>query len=111
MGIRQLIVQFKTDGDLVAGGPDRLFAIEEALFNHFESHPIAYEDGNDFGSGTMNIFIVLEPQTAWDSVIQETKACLKHLTVLDQALIATQSEDDQFAIVWPPNYEGEFSYF
>jgi hypothetical protein len=65
-------------------------------------------DGQDFGSGTMNIYIF--PTGSWRDAIEVVTAYLKSRKVLDQAIIAKRPKaSHRCKVVWPPDFDGEFS--
>jgi hypothetical protein len=65
-------------------------------------------DGGDIGSGTINaFFMVIDPEAACQSITDT----LAPKRLLSGALIAVQCDEDEFEVLWPEGYEGEFSPF
>jgi hypothetical protein len=64
-------------------------------------------DGNDIGSGCLTIFsIIVDPQSAGRTMIAELE---KH-GLLDGAVIAARyGSEEEYRIVHPQNFMGEFS--
>ncbi|NLE37909.1 MAG: hypothetical protein GX621_07780, partial [Pirellulaceae bacterium] len=61
--------------------------------------------GGDIGSGTINAFsFVVDPYPAKSTIV----AALKEHNLLDGAIIAIEHEDD-YEVLWPEDFEGEFS--
>ncbi len=64
-------------------------------------------DGNDIGSGTMNIFsIVVDPDLGAATLVAELR---KH-RLLKGAVVAVQEEED-YRVVYPSRFKGKFSLF
>jgi hypothetical protein len=64
-------------------------------------------DGNDFGSGTMNIFsIVVDPDLGATTMVDELR---KH-RFLKGAVVAVR-EGEEYRVVYPARFKGKFSLF
>jgi len=64
-------------------------------------------DGNDISDGTMNIYCyVVDPRLSLEPMVQE----LKENDLLRAAVVAFQDKDEHFVVLWPENWQGEFSY-
>src|SRR5262245_354974 len=62
-------------------------------------------DGNDIGSGTLNIFsIVVDPELGATTLVEE----LRKKRLLKGAVVAVQ-EDEEYRVVYPARFKGEFS--
>ena len=101
-----LIIQFKTDG--TTPDFDRLVALEDTLIRGYAQNRCAEVDGHDFGSGTMNIFIL--PKRSWAATIEVAFSYLKHHRVLDYAIIAKRLKSERHVVIWPKDFEGVFRY-
>jgi hypothetical protein len=77
---------------------DRLIVIEEELANSLEG--FADVDGNDFGSGEMNIFIIATRPVETFSKIKELMDRRGLLSSLKAAY--RKMDEDDFIILWPP---------
>jgi hypothetical protein len=110
-----LIIQLRitdhwgTDDEFNAG-----VEFELALDEAFQGQACGEVDGNDFGSGTMNIFIYTSVER-WDKALRLVVTELEKRKLLDGATIAKSVEvngdDREYTVVWPEDYQGSFSPF
>ena len=100
-----LIVQFKTNG--AVEDFDWLIKIEDALIQAFSQNNKAKVDGHDFGAGDMNIFIF--PRGSWRHAFEILTAHLKHQQALPRAVIILRKKNEQYSVVWPVGYTGDFT--
>ena len=102
----QIIVQFKTKdawGD--TDDLDKRHSVEDILDDCLGWTGNGHCDGGDIGSGTINAFsFVVDPHLAKDAIV----AALEKNELIDGAIIAHQNEDD-YEVLWPKDFEGEFS--
>ncbi len=102
----QIIVQFKT-GDVWGdtGDLDKRHSVEDILNECLGWTGNGHCDGGDIGSGTVNAFsFVVDPYLARDAIV----AALTRNELIDGAIIAIDSEDD-YDVLWPEDFQGEFS--
>lgn len=99
----QLIVQLRA-ADIT--GYDTSIQIEEKLMQAFEQSQYAEVDGHDMGQGKFNIFII--PKVAWETVFEQVKITLELCGVLQKTLIAKRLKTEQYEVVWPNDYMGNF---
>ena len=102
----KVIVQFPIgkDTDL-----DRLFQIEATLHQAFTQNRYAVVDGNDIGGGKFNIYINLRA-SSWEAVLERVEAFLKLRGAFDEAVIAKfYGRREQYEVIWPKAFVGEFS--
>ncbi|OOG36807.1 hypothetical protein B0E51_14400 [Rhodanobacter sp. C05] len=105
MMANKVIVQFKTDA---SSDLDRLFHVEETLFQAFSQCNDGFVDGHDIGQGKFNIFIHV--QSSWASVLERVEAFLKLRGVLEEAVIVKfQGKTERYQVVRPATYDGEFA--
>ena len=88
--------------------------VEEAIHTGFEANDFGFFDGNDFGSGTMNLFIYDVPVARWNDAFSFVRETLNAHEVLAKAIIARGEKDEtgevtKDVVVWPPGFKGEFS--
>jgi hypothetical protein len=86
---------------------DALMPLENALTRALgKRHEV---DGYDFGSGTMNFFVFTKlPERAF----KIAKDVFAKRGLLHSARAAFREEDSEdFAILWPKDFQGEFTYF
>ncbi|PQO45024.1 hypothetical protein [Blastopirellula marina] len=100
-----LILQFKTQDPWGAGDDlDKRYAVEELLNELLGWTGNGMCDGGDIGSGTMNLFsYVVDPQLACQAIVAELKK-----EGIEGGIIAVETEDD-YQVLWPEDFEGEFS--
>jgi hypothetical protein len=101
---QMLIVQFKSEqpGLSVESFQD----LEEVLYGALKRNHSGAVDGNDIGSGTMNIYIVTE---SWRRAMQVILAHLKHRNIADKVVIAKRDQKDRYVVLWPEGYQETFS--
>jgi hypothetical protein len=92
----QLVLQFKTDGDLDSF--DKLIIFEEALSSALGL--IARVDGHDFGSGEMNIFMITDHPIAAFNLVQQTDEATRPSGDMKAAYRPNDGED--YVPLWPP---------
>ncbi len=97
----QLVLQFKTGGDLDSF--DRLIRFEEKLITIVGK--TAKVDGHDFGSGGMNIFILTDDPVATFTLTQKTDDSVRPAGKMKAAYRLLDRED--YVCLWPP----ELSHF
>jgi len=102
----RVIVQFKLSdpSDL-----DRLFQIEDTLYQAFLQNDFATVDGHDIGlqSGTFNIYIY--PKRAWGPVLERVVAFLKLRGALaDAVVVKSHGKSGRDEIVHPVGFKGPF---
>ncbi len=103
----QIVVQYKTAGgwgdttDL-----EKRYHVEDILDECLGWTGNGHCDGGDIGSGTINAFaFVVAPKTACDTIVEE----LHGQDLLDGAVIAYRNQNDEYDVLWPPDFEGTFS--
>jgi len=103
-----VIVQYKTQG---WGSPEDLqkrHRVEGILNESLGWTGNGHCDGGDIGSGTINVYaLVVDPYLAKNAIV----AALKEDGLLEGALIAYRAPDDEYVILWPEDFQGEFSIF
>jgi len=105
MGKNKVIVQFRAED---SSNLDRLFRIEETLFQAFSQSYDGVVDGHDIGQGRFNIFII--PSSSWAPVIERVRAFLKLRDVLSDAVIAKfHGKTERYEVVHPANHSGGFA--
>jgi len=101
-----LIVQYRTVG---WGSPSDLkkrHRVEDILNECLGWTGNGHCDGGDIGSGTINAFcFVVDPHVAASTIV----AALKKRRVLNGAVIAYHFGEDPETVLWPEDYQGEFS--
>jgi hypothetical protein len=99
-----MIVQFKNEGDSV--DVDWLFDFHEVLQDLLKRNKCGTLDGNDFGKGTINMYIVTKSlESAFDLVLIN----LKLYRLDSRAIIVKRHKLNQYTVLWPEDFTGEFS--
>jgi len=103
--VNKVIVQLKADASTDL---DRLFHIEETLFQAFSQCNDGYVDGHDIGEGKFNIFIHV--RGSWSSVVERVQAFLKLRNALGDAVVVKfHGKTERYQVVHPANYRGDFA--
>ena len=114
-GMESMIVQFPIEG---AFGTDQdvqnRSELENSLGDALESSNLGSCDGGDIGSGNCNIFLYVHDVKRAFPVVKEV--VLAHGNINDALIVHDPSEvDDEvlqdYVILHPQNYEGEFRLF
>jgi hypothetical protein len=106
---QQIVVQYRIAG---FGGKDDLakrHQIEDLLGQALESADIGFCDGGDIGSGSMNIFLYAHDRRSAEQLVIRT---LRTHGLLDRAVVAVcddPAQDAPYEVIWPEDYDGEFS--
>lgn len=102
----QMVVQFKTEdawGD--TSDLDKRYRVEDILNECLGWTGNGHCDGGDIGSGTINAYsFVVDPELAKDAIV----AALREHNLIDGAIVAA-GNDDGYRVLWPDDFEGEFS--
>jgi hypothetical protein len=88
--------------------------LEIALDELFRRHGCGIVDGNDVGSGSMNIFTYTNEEN-WNRALDIVLGELKKHELLEKVIIAKSvpiGEDDRgHQVIWPKDFKGEFALF
>lgn len=105
MAANKVIVQFRTDA---TGNLDRLYQVEETLFQAFSQCNDGIVDGHDIGQGKFNIFINV--RNSWSPVLERVHAFLKLRGVLEEAVVVKfHSKSERYQVVHPSGHPGGFA--
>ncbi len=103
--MKKVIVQFKMDE---SSDVDRLFQIEETLFQAFSQCYDGYVDGHDIGQDKFNIYIHV--RGSWTSALERVEAFLKLRGALKEAVVVKfHSKNERYEVVHPSRYVGSFA--
>jgi hypothetical protein len=101
-----VIVQYKTKGWGSSKDLDKRHKVEDILNECLGWTGNGHCDGGDIGSGSINAFsFVVDPHLAKDAIV----AALKKEGLLKGAVIAFRRGDEDYTVLWPDDFEGEFS--
>src|SRR5262245_53151497 len=99
-----MIIQFKNEeGSLDI---DWFYDLNEVLQDLLKRKRLGRVDGSDFGTGTMNLYVVTY---SWRKTFDLVLTNLRLYGVDADAVIATRRAKNQYTIVWPQDYNGDFS--
>jgi len=99
-----MIVQFKNEEDSI--DVDWLFDFHEVLQDLLKRNKFGKLDGNDFGKGTINMYIVTK---SFDEAFDLVLTNLKLYRLEAKAVIVKQDRANQYTVLWPADSDGEFS--
>jgi hypothetical protein len=103
----QVVVQYRLKTWGSAKDLKRSHKIEDLLNESLGWTGNGHCDGNDIGSGTMNIFsLAVDPKLATEMIVNT----LREHSLLDEAVIAVREKDD-YQVVYPAGFAGKFSLF
>lgn len=101
----QLVLQFQGDDEDTV---DKVIALEDQLIDALEAMSSVEVDGHEPGDGVVNLFLVTKnPARIWEKIeplIEE--AASDDLEINAVAYRPVDGED--FTVLWPIDYEGEF---
>jgi hypothetical protein len=103
--LRCVVIQYKVDGHGTTDDLDKRVRIEDLMNECLGWTGLGHCDGGDLGSGTMNVFCYVVDSGIAQRVIADE---LKSQALVEGAVIAEQFEDD-YKVLWPHEFQGEFS--
>jgi hypothetical protein len=110
----QLVVQFSIRGHGTVEDLDLRHHVEDILDQALRSARLGHIDGGDIGSGTINVFAIVETsasEQAWAVIRTE----LARRNLLERAIVARDARGDDGdewpAVIWPEDHERRFSYW
>lgn len=106
---QQIVVQYRIDGFGGESDLARRHRIEDLLGEAFEAADVGVLDGGDIGGGSMNIFLYTHDRRAAEELVVRT---LRKHGLLAGAVVAvcpSPEEDTPYEVVWPEDYEDEFT--
>jgi hypothetical protein len=103
----ELIVQYKVESDAGLDDVQLAYQVEEVLNDCLGWTGLGHCDGSDVGDGTLNVYsYVVDPRLACTAVVEELKAA----ELLNDAVIAYQDHNEEFVVLWPEDFKGDFDY-
>jgi hypothetical protein len=99
-----MIVQFKNEGGSL--DIDWFYDLNEILQDALKRKKFGSVDGSDFGTGTMNLYIVTH---AWRRALELILMNLRLYRVDANAVIVSRRGKNQYTVLWPPDFCGDFS--
>jgi hypothetical protein len=110
----QLVVQFSIRGHGTVEDLDFRHQVEDILDQALRGARLGHIDGGDIGSGTINVFAIVEP-SAWEQAWAVIRTELARRKLLERVIVARDARGDDGdewpAVIWPEDYERRFSYW
>lgn len=104
MAKQTIIVQFKNEGDSV--DVDWFFDLHEVLQDALKRNKLGKIDGDDFGNGTINMYIVTgSTQRAMELILLNLRLYKRD----SNAVIVKRIGKNRYTVLWPADFEGDFS--
>ncbi len=101
----QLVLQFQGDD---ADTLEKVIALEDKLIETLEGSLSAEVDGHEPGDGTIHLFLLTKNAAkTWEKIeplIED--AALEDLEI--NAVAFRPLESEEYTVLWPTDYEGEF---
>ena len=105
---KTLIIQYKTETWGDEKDLDKRYMVEDIANETLGWTGNGFCDGGQIGSGSIEIFsYVIDPQIAYKSLIID----LKENELLEGVFIAYRNEDEDYVVLHPKNFQGEFNFF
>jgi hypothetical protein len=104
MARQTIIVQFKAESD--DSDMSWFFDFHEILDVALKISRSGKVDGNDFGSGTINMYVLTDSaRRAFEIILTH----LKNHKLESEAVVAKRRSEDRYVILWPAGYTDKFS--
>jgi len=104
MAKQTIIVQFKAESD--DSDMSWFFDFHEILDVALKISRSGKVDGNDFGRGTINMYVLTDSaRRAFEIILMH----LKNHKLEAGAVVAKRRGDDRYVILWPADYPDQFS--
>ncbi|CCB65719.1 MULTISPECIES: hypothetical protein [unclassified Hyphomicrobium] len=100
----QLVLQFQGDDDDTL---DKVIALEDRLIEALGNSTSAEVDGHEPGDGVINLVLLAKNATkVWEKIEPIVEDASDELDINAVAFRSLDGED--FTVLWPVDYEGEF---
>ena len=101
----QLVLKFQGDDEDTT---DKVIALEDLLIDTLEGSTLAEVDGHEIGDGVIHLSLLTKnPSKIWEKVEPLVeKAAAEDLEIL--AVAYRELAADEYTVLWPTDYEGEF---
>lgn len=100
----QLVVQFDDESGEAL---DKVIALEDELIEMLDG--VAEVDGHDVGSGTAYIMIeTAKPKKVWEMIEPLVEKAEEERQLSPLAAAYREEDEDDYTVIWPTDYEGEF---
>ncbi|HVZ03126.1 hypothetical protein [Hyphomicrobium sp.] len=100
----QLVLQFQGDDEDTL---DKVIELEDRLIDALDGSTTAEVDGHEPGDGVINLILLAKNATkVWEKIEPIVEGASDELDITAVAFRALDAED--FTVLWPADYEGEF---
>ncbi|HVJ78191.1 MAG TPA: hypothetical protein VM620_10200 [Hyphomicrobium sp.] len=100
----QLVLQFQGDDDETL---DKVIDLEDRLIEALAGSTSAEVDGHEPGDGVINLILLARNATkAWEKIEPIVEGASDELDI--NAVAFRGLDGDDFTVLWPVDYEGEF---
>jgi hypothetical protein len=100
----QLVLQFQGDDDDTL---DKVIDLEDRLIEALGASTTAEVDGHETGDGVINLILLARNATkVWEKIEPIVEGASDELDINAVAFRALNGDD--FTVLWPVDYEGEF---
>jgi hypothetical protein len=100
----QLILQFQGDDEDTL---DRVIELEDRLIDALDGSTTAEVDGHESGDGVINLILLAKNATkVWEKIEPIVEGASDELDI--NAVAFRQLDADDFTVLWPTDFEGEF---
>jgi hypothetical protein len=100
----QLVLQFQGDDDETL---DKVIDLEDRLIEALEGSATAEVDGHEPGDGVINLILLARNAAkVWEKIEPIVEGASDELDINAVAFRALNGDD--FTVLWPVDYEGEF---
>ncbi|HMN38080.1 MAG TPA: hypothetical protein PKD49_10305 [Hyphomicrobium sp.] len=101
----QLVLQFQGDDEETL---EKVVALEDQLIEELGGSTLAEVDGHEEGDGSIYVLIETKnPSKLWERIEPVVEAAASN--DLEATAVAYRERDsDDYTVLWPADYEGEF---
>lgn len=101
----QLVLQFQGDDEDTL---DKVTALEDQLIDLLEGSTLAEIDGHEEGDGVIYVNIETKnPAKVWEKIEPMVEAAASEGLEVN-AVAYRERESEDYTVLWPADYEGEF---
>ena len=101
---QQLVLQFQGEDDETL---DKVIALEDRLIEAFDGSTTAEVDGHEPGEGVINLVLIAKNAAKlWEKIEPIVEAASDELDI--NAVAFRNLDAEEFTVLWPADYEGEF---
>lgn len=100
----QLVLQFQGDDEDTL---DKVIDLEDRLIDALDGSTTAEVDGHEPGDGVINLILLAKNATkVWEKIEPIVEGASDELDI--NAVAFRELDGEEFTVLWPVDYEGEF---